>query len=247
MAAGQHADLSGWIGSDEGSVDRYWQVATAKSGVLFALACRAGARLGNPSDEILTAYADFGRALGQLIQVCDDYMDGSLARCLCKIRRPIETSRLQQEVDQESGELRSPLLDAFGLASAIRAHSEEVGEQQGLGVQLALDDDEDWQLPEEIAVSLFRIHQEVLSNVIRHANAGKVVVRLYREGSKVTLEVQDDGTGFAVPDSMDKLATEGHFGLLGIRERVALLKGEFELASQPGDGTRVRVRVPIQP
>jgi len=75
MAAGQHADLSGWIGSDEGSVKRYWQVVKAKSGTLFALACWAGARLGNPPAEVLTAYADLGHALGQLIQLCDDYND----------------------------------------------------------------------------------------------------------------------------------------------------------------------------
>lgn len=75
MTAGQHADLSGWPGCDEGAVKRYWQIATVKSGIPFALACRAGARLGNPPAEVLDAYADFGRAVGQLAQVCDDYKD----------------------------------------------------------------------------------------------------------------------------------------------------------------------------
>jgi len=76
MAEGQHVDLSGQAeGSAEEAVERYWQIATAKSGALFALACRAGARCGNQPARVLTAYADFGRLLGQLVQVCDDYRD----------------------------------------------------------------------------------------------------------------------------------------------------------------------------
>ncbi len=75
MASGQHADLSGWIGDGENSVERYWQVAAAKSGSLFALGCRAGARLGNPPAAVLAAYAEYGNLLGQIIQAYDDYRD----------------------------------------------------------------------------------------------------------------------------------------------------------------------------
>jgi len=157
-----------------------------------------------------------------------------------------DTSALLDELRSLCSKLRPPVLDSFGLASAIRAHSEEISCRHGPKIQLMLDDDRDWQLPEEVAVSLFRVHQEALSNVIRHANASQIVIRLYRAGSKVTIEIQDDGSGFVVPDSMDLFAAEGHFGLLGIRERIELLKGEFELASQSGDSTMLRVRVPIQ-
>ncbi len=112
-------------------------------------------------------------------------------------------------------------------------------------IQLALEDDENWQFSEEATVSLFRIHQEALSNVIRHANASQVTIRLYEKGAKATLEIRDDGVGFIVPDSMEQLADEGHFGLLGIRERIELLEGTFHLAPRPGEGTTLRVQVPI--
>ncbi len=178
-----------------------------------------------------------------------------LGECTAKIGDP-ELSHTLNELRDEARvlldelralctKLRPPLLDSFGLAPAIRAHNEATC-RQGLRIRLLLDEDEDWQLPEEVAVSLFRVYQEALSNAIRHANATQIVSRLYMEGARATLEIQDDGAGFVVPDSMDSFATDGHFGLLGIRERVELLNGEFELESQPGGITTLRVSVPVQ-
>ncbi len=84
MAAGQHADLAPWIETDDGDVlARYWQVTDGKSGALFSLACRAGARLGAPSPEIVEAYVDFGGILGRLLQLCDDYRDTYNADTRC--------------------------------------------------------------------------------------------------------------------------------------------------------------------
>ena len=75
MAAGQHADLSGWAEPGPEAMERIWQIIEAKSSALFALGCRAGAQLGHPTEERLEAYAAFGHAFGSIIQLCDDYTD----------------------------------------------------------------------------------------------------------------------------------------------------------------------------
>jgi len=158
-----------------------------------------------------------------------------------------EASELLNELRGICVELRPPLLDAFGLASAIRAHSEGVGKQSGLKMELMLEDDSEWHLPETTMVSLFRVYQEALSNVIKHAHATQVTVRLYRSGSMVRLEIGDNGVGFSVPDSLAQFAATKQFGLLGIMERVDLLNGTFELTSQPDNGTRLCIQVPLAP
>jgi two-component system sensor histidine kinase ComP len=189
-----------------------------------------------PVQQLIAFRYQLGEGLAQLD-------NPNLRRTLGELRN--EASVLLDELRGLCTKLRPPLLDAFGLASAIQAHSEEVEQRHSLKIQLTLDDDKVWQLSEEVAVSLFRIYQEALSNVIRHADASHIVIRLYRVEPKVALDIQDDGTGFVVPDSINLFAAEGHFGLLGIRERIDLLGGEFELTSRPGEGTMLHVRVPI--
>jgi two-component system sensor histidine kinase ComP len=183
----------------------------------------------------------FRYQLGECVTQIDDL---GLRRTLDELRD--EVSGLTNELRRLCWELRPPLLDTFGLASAIRAYSEETGKRYGLKVQLVLDDDRQWQLQEEVAICLFRVYQEALSNVIKHANASQVVIQLYREGSRIMIEIKDDGAGFTVPDSIDQLAAQGQFGLLGIRERVEFLKGGVELTSQPNHGTILRIRLPIR-
>ncbi len=157
MAAGQHADLSGWIGSDGESVERYWQVATAKSGALFALACRAGARLGDPPVEILTAYQDFGRLLGQLVQACDDYQDtydpGNLsdlqagrvslpivygrAVAGARERKLIEHLVFQAATDTQAASQLRKLLDDLGARHYLLLQIESLGQQAHEALQRA--------------------------------------------------------------------------------------------------------------
>jgi signal transduction histidine kinase len=170
--------------------------------------------------------------------------DSELQRTLRKLRA--ETGELLNELRNLCSALRPPLLDAFGLASAIRSHCEQVGGRYGLRIRFVYDNAR-WQLPEDISVTLFRVYQEAMSNVARHANASQVVVELHKTNSTVMLEVQDDGVGLVVPDSLNHFATEGHFGLLGIRERVELLGGEYDLVSQPGQGATLSVQLPLRP
>ena len=99
--------------------------------------------------------------------------------------------------------------------------------------------------PLAVKEGLYRIGQEALRNAVRHARARTVRLRLATEGCEVALEVADDGVGFD-PAAPRAPGLDGGFGLVGLRERVALLGGALQLDSAPDEGTRVRVTVPLQ-
>jgi signal transduction histidine kinase len=184
-------------------------------------------------------------ALRYQLGTCAAQVDPEMAHTLGELRE--ETGALVNELRRLCRELRPPLLDAFGLASAIRAHGEEQEQKHPITVSFTVDEDsESWPLSEEATVSLFRIYQEAMTNVIKHARAQHVTVRLIRTEGAVQLEIQDDGRGFEHAGSLNRLADEGHFGLLGMQERVELLNGEFVLDSGKGKGTTLRARVPLK-
>jgi signal transduction histidine kinase len=91
------------------------------------------------------------------------------------------------------------------------------------------------------ATALFRILQETLTNVARHAGATQVSIALSQDSGRLSLEVRDNGRGIA----KDQLSAPGSLGILGMRERAALLGGEFTIAGDPASGTTVRVAIPI--
>jgi signal transduction histidine kinase len=99
---------------------------------------------------------------------------------------------------------------------------------------------EDIQLDDACATALFRIVQESLTNVVRHAHASKVDISLGRNEANYLLEVKDNGQGFE-----PAIRKEKSFGLLGIRERALALGGEVDISSVPGQGTSIRVSIPI--
>jgi PAS domain S-box-containing protein len=139
-----------------------------------------------------------------------------------------------------AADLRPLLLDDLGLAPAIEwlAHTFT----QRTGVPCAVSVDEELELPEPYATAVFRIVQESLANVGKHAQATEAGVVIARTGQAVMLEVRDNGQGFATaaPRKPHSL------GLMGLRERAQLLKGTVSIDSRPGKGTRVQVRIPVQ-
>lgn len=142
--------------------------------------------------------------------------------------------------------LRPPLLSRFGLAKAIESYAEGF-QTRHPDLKLILDLMEDGQhLPERVRAALFRIFQEGIINIVRHANATEASVRLFFEGGKATLVIEDNGVGFTPPSDWLTLARNGQLGLAGIRERVEGLGGTMELTSSPGSGTRLWVEVPWQ-
>jgi signal transduction histidine kinase len=98
-------------------------------------------------------------------------------------------------------------------------------------------------LPKAHATAVFRIVQESLSNVAKHARASRVQVTIERNGTQVTLSVRDNGAGFSLGDPRKP----NSYGLLGLRERASLLGGEASITSAPGEGTWVRILLPVTP
>ena len=159
-----------------------------------------------------------------------------------------EVRELLADLRQVCAELRPPMLDTLGLGAALRALAEEWSAQWNVAVRLDLPPDATLRpLPSEVAVNLYRVVQEGLSNVARHAAARLVTVKLVWQASHLILAVHDDGRGFVVPAHFHDLAAQGHFGLMGMGERVNLIGGDWRVESTPGQGTTVRVAWQPQP
>ena len=144
-----------------------------------------------------------------------------------------------QDVRRLAVELRPKALDDFGLAAALERLTNTFAESTGIEVELEAGLGEQ-RLPSDLETTLYRIVQEALTNVVKHAHARKVSIVLMRRGSRVTALIEDDGEGFDLEQTRD----EG-VGLLGMRERVQLLDGRIKLESSPGVGTTLAVEVPL--
>jgi len=144
-------------------------------------------------------------------------------------------------------DLRPPILGKSRLAKAIRAHLDTFREKHP-GIHFQLEETPGGPvLPEAVRVTLYRIYQECLANIVRHAQATRVALRLAKTEQHVHLDIQDDGVGFAVPQDWLDLARHGHLGLVGMRERAEAVGGSLAVDSQPGQGTRIRVTIPLPP
>ncbi|MGC2659124.1 MAG: ATP-binding protein, partial [Bryobacteraceae bacterium] len=133
--------------------------------------------------------------------------------------------------------LRPSMLDDLGLIPAVQWQAREVSRTSNVYVQVSADPiPED--IPDEHKTCIYRVVQEALRNAVRHSKAKSVRVRLSRDAEHLVLTIQDDGHGF-VP-SRDK-----GLGLLGIQERVTHLHGKFSLESTAGEGTSIRVELPL--
>ncbi len=155
-----------------------------------------------------------------------------------------ELLRVIDELRATCQELRPPALVPFGLEAAIRSHAGRFQKAHPeLEVQVDLMHDGQ-ALPERVRLALFRICQEALGNVARHADASCVLIRFYLNEERILLEISDDGCGFEVPERWILLARRGCLGLLGAAERADSTGGRLEVASAPGQGTVVRVVTP---
>jgi signal transduction histidine kinase len=143
-------------------------------------------------------------------------------------------------------ELAPPGLHDTGLIEALRWLAERVGKQQRLTVTIE-DDGALKPLEDSVQVLLFQTVRELLQNVIKHARSKRATVRCSTLGETFTLDVLDPGVGFEV-HSIDRLPTrQGGFGLFNIRERLKLMGGNIDIHSIVGEGTTVRIRVPLKP
>jgi PAS domain S-box-containing protein len=140
--------------------------------------------------------------------------------------------------------LRPSLLDDLGLIPALRSLTNNLEKTDGTLAEFTLVGEEK-RLTNEIELSLFRIVQEALNNVSKHAQATEVHVTTEYTPKAIKITVSDNGNGFELQGSMDNLPRIGQFGLMGMQERAWLLGGSIEVSSKPGEGTTLRVEVPI--
>ena len=158
---------------------------------------------------------------------------GKLTEMLAMLDRAVASTR------RIAADLRPLMLDDLGLVPAIEWLVSNFSQRSGVATRLKAD--EDLELHEPYATAVFRIVQESLVNVGKHAAATEVMVSVEKVGDMVELVVQDNGRGFVTgaPRKPQSL------GLMGLRERAQLLKGRFTIQSAPGEGTRVEVRIPM--
>ena len=188
---------------------------------------------------------DVGQALTALkIQLESLARPGELAgrarfeECIDTVQHTLERVR------QLSLSLRPPQLDDLGLAAALRSHLDRQARVAGLRAHFEADDT----LPElapDTETACFRVAQEAINNVLRHARARNLWVRLSTGSGRLAISVRDDGHGFDLDEVRERSAGAGSLGLLGMEERMALAGGAFELRSAPGQGTQLVATFPL--
>ncbi len=213
------------------------------------------------SGQVLNAQEDERKRIARELH---DDTSGSLARVLLNIemledalpeqglpevRAKMRDTRVLAEQTLENVRkmifgLRPTLLDDLGLAAAVRWYAKNTLEPAGIQVQFEASSNLG-RASMTVETALFRIAQEAITNIIRHASARHARVQLAREQSKLLLVVQDDGRGF---DVSAKRESDGdhRWGLFGVEERVQLLGGTFSIESGAGKGTTLRVEIPVE-
>jgi signal transduction histidine kinase len=157
------------------------------------------------------------------------------------------TERVSRELDRIIRDLRPSLLDDLGLMEALAWYADN--RLRPLGVQVTFETvGTERRLPPALETALFRVIQEGISNIARHSKAENVSLTVEFGDGYVALDLEDDGCGFDVDSTLGKGKDgddDSPFGLLGMRERTELMGGTLCVESRPGQGTSVRVRVPL--
>lgn len=152
---------------------------------------------------------------------------------------------ISQELRRFSRDLRPPMLDDLGLLPSLEWLIEGIENEYGLKVNLEVEGTQQ-KRSRESELLLFRIVQEALRNVVKHAQASKADVKIEFRKDKTTITIIDNGIGFKVPDDLKNLVKKGKLGLSGIEERVNLLNGKLSIESELGIGTKMFVEVPLE-
>ncbi len=152
--------------------------------------------------------------------------------------------RLLEETRRLILDLRPAVLEDLGLVPAIRWYAETHLQEHGVETTVEADQ-QAMRLPPHLEVTLFRIVQEAINNIVRHAAARRAHIRLSFQDSVARILVSDDGNGFNVETALGGGSSGQSFGLLGMQERARLLNGRIDISSMEGSGTRVKVEVPI--
>ena len=185
--------------------------------------------------------------LGQALTALKFDIAWMKTQCLCNNQKVTEklsamtnlVGSTVESVRRIAEDLRPCMLDDLGLAAAIEWQTELFQARTGIQCELHRNREE-FDLNGELTTALFRIVQEALNNVAKHALAKTVQVVVEEANGRIGLEIRDDGKGFEA-----RQVGKRSFGLLGIKERVKILDGAVEVTSQPGQGTQIRVSIPV--
>jgi signal transduction histidine kinase len=149
-------------------------------------------------------------------------------------------AEVSNDVRRVAYQLHPSILDHLGLAVALRSYCSEFSKREGIRVLLSTEDATE-PVPEPVALCLYRLTQESLRNVAKHASSKSASVKLRRSGNGIHLSIRDSGVGFDPASGLHK----GGIGLLSMKERVRLVDGKFTLQSRPGKGTQIEVWAPL--
>lgn len=155
--------------------------------------------------------------------------------------------RTLQQVRNLSLDLRPSLLDDLGVVVALRWYVDRQAQRAGFNAQFSTEISADMRLPTEVETTCFRVVQEALTNIVRHAQAQHVEVELRQDEKELELLIRDDGIGFDINAVMERAAGDLSLGLLGMQERVQLIGGSIEISSSLTQGTEIRAYFPLDP
>ena len=149
-------------------------------------------------------------------------------------------SGISNDVRRIAYQLHPSILDDLGLTAALRSYVDELSKQDGIAVKFSARDIPET-LPPTAALTLYRVAQEALLNVVKHAGTHQAAVVLTYHDGTVQLTVRDKGAGF----DRERVRGNGSLGLVSMEERARLVNGQLQIRSRPGEGTRVEVTIPL--
>jgi signal transduction histidine kinase len=184
-------------------------------------------------------------AVDQRVQLAQRAVDRGEVQSAAAGLEQVRTLCLQalDELRRTVRALRPVYLDDLGLFPALHALVDDV-RARGLPAELVVRG-VPRRLEADVEMAVFRIAQEALSNVLRHAQAQRVDVEVGLQENALTLSIQDDGQGFEPPENPQDYTEAGHYGIVGMRERVLLLNGRLEISAAAGGGTRITAQIPL--
>src|SRR5579885_3686832 len=221
---------------------------------------RLALELHDQSSQTLTALTLHAQVLDDLLAADTVPPPALLRQQIAQVNRLAE--RTMSELRHVAGQLRPPVLDDLGLEAALRWLAADVARGTSLSISIqmpvadggnrnldtsSLTDCAQERLPAEMETALFRIAQESLTNVVRHAQASSVDLKLIRRPDQVRLIVRDNGRGFTPPSTSDAALQHAGLGLAGMQERARLLGGRLEIESHPAQGTVIQATIPLKP
>jgi signal transduction histidine kinase len=182
-------------------------------------------------------------AIGQRIELIKGVLDDPIeARTRLNELRIMVTGAIAS-VRQFSRDLRPLALEDLGLVAAMQYLVNQLAQSEGIDIDFKVEGTVEG-LPADMEVAIYRILQETLNNIKKHAQATEVNVLAQFTGKQSLLLVEDNGCGFIVPDSITDFASSGSFGVMGLQERAQLFGGKLEIMSQPDEGTIIRLVIP---